>query len=111
MLEIARAASLGFDPGRIEHVYARLTEWSHQDRIPGAGIAIGRHGKMLEPRVFGRQRPDMSSPAMSDDAIFLIASPTKPITVTAAMMLVERGELGLDDFVVEFVPEFGPHGK
>jgi CubicO group peptidase (beta-lactamase class C family) len=111
MLEIARPAAIGFDAARIDHVYARLTEWTHEDRIAGAGIAIGRHGKMLEPRVFGRHRPDMSSPAMSDDAIFLIASPTKPIAVTALMMLVERGQIELDDLVVEFVPEFAPHGK
>ncbi len=111
MLEIARPASIGFDAARIDRVYARLTEWTHEDRIAGAGIAIGRHGKMLEPRVFGRHRPDMSSPAMPDDAIFLIASPTKPIAVTAVMMLVERGQIELDDLVVEFVPEFAPHGK
>jgi len=111
MLEIARPAAIGFDPARIESVYDRLSLWVHEDRVPGVGIAIGRHGKLLEPRVFGRQRPDMSSPAMPDDAIFLIASPTKPITVAAAMMLVERGELELDDFVVEFIPEFASHGK
>lgn len=111
MLEIARPAAVGFDATRIERVYSRLTEWTHQDKIAGAGIAIGRHGKLLEPRVFGRQRPDLSSPAIRDDAIFLIASPTKPITVSAAMLLVERGELELDDFVVEYVPEFGTHGK
>jgi CubicO group peptidase (beta-lactamase class C family) len=111
MLEIARPNAIGFDPARIERVYARLTEWTHEDKIPGAGIALGRHGKMLEPRVFGRQRPDLSSPAMREDAIFLIASPTKPITVTAAMLLVERGEFELDDLVVEHVPEFASHGK
>ena len=111
MLEIARPNAIGFDLARIERVYDRLSLWVHEDKMPGAGIVIGRHGKMLEPRVFGRQRPDLSSPAMREDAIFLIASPTKPITVTAAMMLVERGLLELDDFVVEFVPEFAPHGK
>jgi CubicO group peptidase (beta-lactamase class C family) len=111
MLEIARPAAIGFDTARIERVYARLAEWTHEDKVPGAGIAIGRHGKLLEPRVFGRQRPDLSSPAMRDDAIFLIASPTKPITVTAAMLLVERGLVELDDLVVEFVPEFASHGK
>ncbi len=111
MLEIAQPAAIGFDPVRIERVYARLNEWTHEDKLPGAGIAIGRHGKLLEPRVFGRLRPDMSSPAMSEDAIFLIASPTKPITVLAAMMLVEHGKLELDDLVVEHVPEFAVHGK
>jgi CubicO group peptidase (beta-lactamase class C family) len=111
MLEIARPSAIGIDPFRLERAYDRLSIWAHEDKIPGAGIAIGRHGKMLEHRVFGRQRPDLSAPAMREDAIFLIASPTNPITVMAAMLLVERGELELDDFVVEFVPEFAPHGK
>src|SRR5437763_1922074 len=111
MLEIARPHTIGFDPARIERVYDRLALWVHEDKMPGAGIAIGRHGKMLAPRVFGRQRPDMSSPAMREDAIFLIASITKPLTVMAVMMLVERGELELDDRVVAHVPEFAPNGK
>ena len=111
MHQIARPNAIGFDPARIERVYDRLALWIHEDRIPGVGIAIGRHGKMLQPRLFGRQRPDLSSPAMREDAVFLIASVTKPLTATAVMMLVERGEIELDDPVVEHVPEFAPNGK
>src|SRR5688572_19693303 len=43
---------------------------------------------------------------MTTDAIFTIASMTKPVTSVAAMILVERGELGLDDAVAQFRPEF-----
>lgn len=42
---------------------------------------------------------------------FLVASITKPVTVAAAMWLVERGLIGLDDPVSEFVPEFQGPGK
>lgn len=40
------------------------------------------------------------------DSIFLVASVTKPVVTTAVMMLVERGKLGLDDFVQQHIPEF-----
>jgi CubicO group peptidase (beta-lactamase class C family) len=45
------------------------------------------------------------------DTIFLVASITKPVTATAAMLLVERGKLTLDEPVVSFVPEFAGKGK
>jgi len=44
---------------------------------------------------------------MRTDAIFRIASMTKPITTTAAMMLVEEGKIGLDDPVARYLPAFG----
>src|SRR6185295_979664 len=43
---------------------------------------------------------------MSNDAIFRIASMTKPITSVAALMLVEEGRLGLDDPVSKYLPAF-----
>jgi CubicO group peptidase (beta-lactamase class C family) len=45
------------------------------------------------------------------DTIFLVASITKPVTATAAMLLVERGKLSLDEPVSSIVPEFGAKGK
>jgi CubicO group peptidase (beta-lactamase class C family) len=51
---------------------------------------------------FGRQRVG---------AIFLIASITKPIVAMGAMLLVERGQLALNDRVADYLPEFGKQGK
>jgi CubicO group peptidase (beta-lactamase class C family) len=48
---------------------------------------------------------------LKPDALFLVASITKPIIVTAAMILLERGELLLSDAVAAFVPEFAKHDK
>jgi CubicO group peptidase (beta-lactamase class C family) len=44
--------------------------------------------------------------AQSGDAIFLIASITKPMTATGLKVLADRGELKLSDKVVKFIPEF-----
>lgn len=44
--------------------------------------------------------------AKSPDAIFLLASITKPMTATGLMVLVDRGELSLSDKVVNYLPEF-----
>ena len=43
---------------------------------------------------------------MQTDAIFRIASMTKPITSVAIMMLYDQGKLGLDDPVSKYIPEF-----
>src|SRR5439155_16754176 len=65
----------------------------------------------VEPHFVGRMRPDKDSPALRKDALFLVASITKPVTVTAVMMLVERGELTLSDKVAKFVPRFAAADK
>ncbi len=50
---------------------------------------------------------DLASHApMTPDAMFWIASTSKPMTVTAFMMLVDEGKVGLDDPVEKYLPEF-----
>lgn len=44
--------------------------------------------------------------AMMPDSIFRIASMTKPVTSLAAMMLIEHGQLALDDPITKYLPEF-----
>ncbi|MFQ5732274.1 MAG: serine hydrolase domain-containing protein, partial [Planctomycetaceae bacterium] len=64
----------------------------------------------LPPVMLGRQTI-ADAPPLRDDAIFLIASITKPIVATAALMLVERGRLALGDRVSDVVEEFGGAGR
>src|SRR5438045_1194654 len=112
MAELPRAtpAELGLDAARLQRAYDLLQSWARADKLPAAGLAVGRKGRLLEPRVFGRQRPGQEE-AIRSDALFLIASITKPVTVTAVMMLVERGLLTLEDKVAAFVPKFAANGK
>ena len=58
----------------------------------------------------GRLDPGESE-ALPRDAIFLVASITKPVVATAALQLIERGQLTLADRVVDYIPEFGREGK
>lgn len=45
--------------------------------------------------------------AMTTDALFWVASQSKPITATAFMMLVDEGKVSLDDPVAKYLPELG----
>ena len=108
---LARPEEIGFDAARLGLAYELLQQWCDSDRIPGATLCVGRRGRMVEPRFFGRQAPAKNSPALRRDALFLIASITKPVTATAIMMLLERGKLALDDRVADYVPAFAANGK
>src|SRR5712692_11163777 len=109
-LPLARPEEIGFLPARLERAYDLLAEWARADRVPAAALCVGRKGRMLEPRFFGRQRPDDQAP-LRKDALFLVASITKPVTVAAVMLLVERGLVLLEDAVAGYVPKFAENGK
>lgn len=57
-----------------------------------------RRGRDLRERAFGK--------AASPDAVFLLASITKPMTAAAVMLLADRGEFRITDPVSRFIPEF-----
>ena len=102
---------IGLSATRLERAYDFVRDATAQGRIPGAALQVARSGQSLEPRCYGRQYLDRDTPLIAPDTIFLIASVTKPVTVAAAMLLVERGQLSLDDQAAEYVPEFGNRGK
>jgi CubicO group peptidase (beta-lactamase class C family) len=74
-------------------------------RIPGAIVLIQQHGKPLYFKCFGKRDVDTGTP-MTADAIFPIHSVTKTITSIAAMMLIDRGKIALDDPVSKYIPSF-----
>ena len=73
--------------------------------VPGVvTLVVDREGVLYEGaagKLDVTRRVDMPA-----DALFRIASMTKPITSVAVMMLVEAGKLGLDDPVSKYLPEF-----
>lgn len=110
-IAVAKPQTLGLDADRLARADALVARWIAADQVPAAAWVVGRRGRMLEPRFAGRMRPEKNSPALRRDALFLIASITKPVTATAIMMLVERGRIALDDRVAEYVPAFAANGK
>jgi CubicO group peptidase (beta-lactamase class C family) len=110
-LPTAAPEAAGLDPARLRLADDLLQRWVDADRMPAAARCVGRNGRVVAPRFFGRQRPGTGAPPLRPNALFLVASITKPITATAVMLLAERGQLCLQDRVAEFVPAFAQNGK
>ncbi len=76
-----------------------------QGEIPGAIVLIQRHGKPVYFKLFGKRDVDAGID-MTPDAIFPLHSLSKTVTSFAAMMLVDRGNIKLDDPVAKYIPSF-----
>ncbi len=99
------AAALGFDPARLARLDAWLGQQVEAGTMPGAVLLIGRRGQIAHQAVVGRLDPRQPAP-MPADAVFRMASMTKPIVTLAAMMLAEEGRLSLNMPLSRFVPAF-----
>ncbi|EUA49801.1 beta-lactamase family protein [Mycobacterium xenopi 4042] len=73
--------------------------------LAGAVTVVWRHGKILQVNEIGYRDVDAGLP-MQRDTIFRVASMTKPVTVAAAMSLVDEGKLALRDPITRWLPEF-----
>ena len=79
---------------------------------PGAALAVGRQGRIVHLRGYGRIDAAAGSAAVTDSTRFDLASLTKVVaTTTAAMILEEEGRLALDRPVREYLPELDAPDK
>jgi CubicO group peptidase (beta-lactamase class C family) len=107
----AAAAGLGPPPGaelsreKLSAIDKFIDSEVASGKIPGAIVLIQRHGKPVYFKTFGMRDVDKGIP-MTADAIFPIHSVTKTITSVAAMMLIDRGKIALDDPVSKYIPSF-----
>src|SRR5438309_2058927 len=83
------------DPKRLQIAYDLMEKWTTGPNapVPGGAILVGRFGKALAPRFFGRQGPEADAEPIRREAMFYMASVTKPVIYLGAMLLVERGRL------------------
>ncbi len=80
--------------------------------IPGAVLVVGHDGQVIYRKAYGERALEPRREAMTVDTIFDVASLTKVIvTTTAVMQLVERGKVRLNDPVAKYLPEFAQNGK
>ncbi|MNI08506.1 Esterase EstB [compost metagenome] len=94
-------------PERIDKV---IDQTLTDKRLAGAVIKVAVDGKLLYSRAAGFANRELNQP-MREDALFRLASVSKPITSTAALVLVAQGRLQLDDRVDRWLPEFQPRLK
>jgi uncharacterized protein YbbC (DUF1343 family)/CubicO group peptidase (beta-lactamase class C family) len=84
----------------------------HDGNIPGAVLIVGHNGQVMYRKAYGSRALEPHREAMTLDTIFDLASLTKVIvTTTAVMQLVERGKVRLNDPVAKYLPEFKQNGK
>ena len=101
----AKPEEAGFSSERLARISSTLNADIEAGRIPGAVIAIARHGKLVMYEAYGWRDKD-AKVAMTTDSIFNIASMTKPMTTVGALMLYEQGKLLIDDPLSKYFPKF-----
>lgn len=95
---------VGFSSQRLERLTTTIQADVDNGIIPGAVILVARKGRVAYFKAIGFQDREKKTP-MGTDAIFRIASMSKPITSVAIMMLVEEGKIQLFDPVSVYLPE------
>jgi CubicO group peptidase (beta-lactamase class C family) len=95
----------GMSSARLAEIATTLKAEVEHGRIPGAVVAIARRGKIVYFEAFGYLDKVAGTP-MTTDAIFNIASMTKPITAVAALQLYEHAQLLIDEPLAKYVPAF-----
>ena len=99
----------GFDTARLDRIPAFLeAKYVGTGRLPHAATLVSRRGEIAHLSCVGEARPGA---ALTEDAIFRIASMTKPITSIAFMMLVEEGKVALSDPLVKYLPRIQGHRR
>jgi CubicO group peptidase (beta-lactamase class C family) len=105
-LPIAEPEAAGMSSSRLGRLVTVLKQEVEAGQLPGAVIAVARHGRLVLHEAVGYLGPDRDVP-MPRDALFAIASMTKPITGVSGLLLWEEGRLGLADPVERFLPQLG----
>jgi CubicO group peptidase (beta-lactamase class C family) len=93
----------GFDHHRLQHLDDVMSGYAERGEIPGLAWVVARHGE-VHAGWAGVQDHGGTAP-IERDAIFRIASMTKPIVAATALTFVEDATLRLDDPIDEWLPE------
>ena len=101
----ATPEEVGMSSEALARIGAMLEADIEHGRIPGAVVAVARHGQLVYFEAFG-WRDKEANIHMTTDTIFNIASMTKPMVAAGALMLYEKGELLIDDPVAKYLPQF-----
>jgi CubicO group peptidase (beta-lactamase class C family) len=103
--EAQKPEDVGLSSARLARLTDRMKTGVKTGELPGAVVIVARRGKVAYFETFGLRNPETKAP-MTRDAIFRIASMTKPFTSLAIMMLAEEGALSIAEPVTKFLPEF-----
>ncbi len=106
-IQNVKPEDIGLSSDRLQRIHEAVQRHIDAHDISGAVTVVARKGRLAHLEAHGLMDTGTKT-AMSRDALFWIASMTKPITGTAILMLMEEGRIRLTDPVSRFIPEF--HG-
>jgi uncharacterized protein YbbC (DUF1343 family)/CubicO group peptidase (beta-lactamase class C family) len=107
-----RRAASSAAPVRLTAVDSIIQQAIADHNIPGAVLVVGHDGKIIYRKAYGARSVEPRRELMTVDTIFDMASLTKVVaTTTAVMQLVELGKVRLNDPVTKYLPDFAQNGK
>ena len=102
---VAPAFGQAADAAKFAPIKLRMQQFVDSNELSGAVTLVGRKDGIVHHEAVGSL--DLASKtAMPKDALFRIASMTKPITAMAIMILADEGKLSPEDPVEKYLPEF-----
>lgn len=106
----AAPAAPAFKADRLSDMATAITNAIAEKNIPGAVLWLERQG-LTYHKAFGKRSITPTNEVMSEDTIFDVASLTKVVATTPAMLLlIERGQIKVDEPVRTYLPEFQGEG-
>jgi len=113
MASISEGATKGTaSPVRLSVIDSIVQDAIREGQIPGAVVLIGHNDAVVYRKAYGNRSLEPRREGMTVDTIFDIASLTKVVaTTTAIMQLFEHGRIRLNDAVAKYIPEFAQNGK
>src|SRR6185312_15058128 len=103
--QTAKPEEVGLSSERLKRIHDLIERRIETRDISGAVTLVARRGQVAHLEAQGLMDIETNKP-MSKDAIFRIASMTKPIIGVAVLMMIEEGKVRLSDPVSRFIPEF-----
>ncbi len=105
-MQTIQPEQVGFSSERLERIPKMMQTYAERSELAGTLTLLARRGQVFHCATTGWMDIENQRP-MPVDGIFRIYSMTKPITVTAVLMLMEEGRFLLDDPISNWMPEFG----
>ncbi|MCP5120185.1 MAG: beta-lactamase family protein, partial [bacterium] len=102
---LATPESVGMSAERLERIGGWLGDMVKRKQAAGFVTLVARRGKVVHHQAHGTRGLEVAEP-MPRNALFDIASMTKPVTAIAALMLLEEGRFTLGDPISDYLPEF-----
>jgi beta-lactamase class C len=96
---------------RVQRAFAILQSWLSEGTCTAIASVIARNGKIVGEYYGGKVAPVPDAKPVTPTTLFHLASIGKPMTATAAMMLVEAGRISLDDTVASIIPAYAGDGR